>query len=809
MELATTLTERYPYDSLLRQLGSYMHSELVAHSDHCQTLVFSSRTAGKRPAENRSLAYQDDDDYWQRTTKLIDDAAASIVANINTQELPKSSDITPNGLTPGASVQPSATPNGTTQQNGQANAAPSDTPAARASAPVELGEKLRADIDHLKEFVNQRVAAREAEMARASLPPTPQAAPAPLDQTVQNLYLLNKATQSQQPVYTPRGSATPQPHTPTPTATPHVPIPGRPQGHMPHLPQPMGGAPNQNPGPGQPSDPPLAPGELPPNQTCPTSMLYDKARQAALSKSATHTRREGIHSTRRPWTPEEEKALMTGLDMVKGPHWSQILSLFGPNGTISDVLKDRTQVQLKDKARNLKLFFLKTQSEMPYYLSAVTGELKTRAPNQAARKEAEERARLSREEDQAKTQGSMAALVGQLQSATQGHGVQDVRQQQHQAQPQPQQQQHAAGVVTPAQAALAAHITTPAMAQGQAQSAQRPLQAAQPSTIPGKEQAPMVAPSPSQGQGNTVSAPLAQSHPHNRPSDGTVAALQELAKASASPVSGGHASRVSGLAPAQGPAQARGGVMGLQGQSQSQGQSQGYGQGLVQGQSHGQTQGQGQTQNQSQTQAPAQAQPAAAPSQPRPQAPAQPQQTQQTPQTQHTQPTHQMQQGATQHTQHQARISASPGVSTQAAAPATASPPVPAAKPTTPSPAPTAQAQQHHHHHQQQQPATAASAQAPTSAKTPAAPPSQAAKTPAQQSAAPPTSTSIPPTSSSIPSTSALAQLQGARSTPMTLSQSFPSTIPANLFSRVTEAEATNSGLLEKLRAEMAREARS
>lgn len=161
----------------------------------------------------------------------------------------------------------------------------------------------------------------------------------------------------------------------------------------------------QQPGPG---------GILPPNQSLTSAMLYDKARQAALSKSSAHTRREGLHSTRRPWTQEEEKALMAGLDMVKGPHWSQILTLFGQNGTISDILKERTQVQLKDKARNLKLFFLKTNSEMPYYLQAVTGELKTRAPTQAARKEAEERARMNSEEDQAKLQGIMA-LAGGLQ----------------------------------------------------------------------------------------------------------------------------------------------------------------------------------------------------------------------------------------------------------------------------------------------------------------------------------------------------------------------------------------------------------
>ncbi|RCI11353.1 hypothetical protein L249_7132 [Ophiocordyceps polyrhachis-furcata BCC 54312] len=155
------------------------------------------------------------------------------------------------------------------------------------------------------------------------------------------------------------------------------------------------------------------PGEdLPPNQTFPSAILYDKARQAALCKTTAHTRREGIHSTRRPWSQEEEKALMAGLDMVKGPHWSQILTLFGQNGTISDILKDRTQVQLKDKARNLKLFFLKTSSEMPYYLQAVTGELKTRAPTQAARKEAEVRAKQSSEEDQARLQGIMALAGG-------------------------------------------------------------------------------------------------------------------------------------------------------------------------------------------------------------------------------------------------------------------------------------------------------------------------------------------------------------------------------------------------------------
>ncbi|KAI1476516.1 telomere repeat binding factor-domain-containing protein [Daldinia eschscholtzii] len=154
---------------------------------------------------------------------------------------------------------------------------------------------------------------------------------------------------------------------------------------------------------------------LPPNQSDSTPALYERARQAAAARSSTHARREGSHSTRRPWSPEEEKALMMGLDMVKGPHWSQILSLFGPNGSISNILADRTQVQLKDKARNLKLFFLKTNSEMPYYLQCVTGELKTRAPTQAARKEAEEKARLNSEEQQAHVNGILT-LAGGLQN---------------------------------------------------------------------------------------------------------------------------------------------------------------------------------------------------------------------------------------------------------------------------------------------------------------------------------------------------------------------------------------------------------
>lgn len=116
---------------------------------------------------------------------------------------------------------------------------------------------------------------------------------------------------------------------------------------------------------------------------------------------------------------------MAGLDRVRGPHWSQILAMFGPGGTINESLKDRNQVQLKDKARNLKLFFLKSGIEVPYYLKYVTGDLKTRAPGQASKNEAREREKQQGEEDKAHFNGvqGIMALAG---------GSQPPLQQQHQ-----------------------------------------------------------------------------------------------------------------------------------------------------------------------------------------------------------------------------------------------------------------------------------------------------------------------------------------------------------------------------------------
>ena len=74
-----------------------------------------------------------------------------------------------------------------------------------------------------------------------------------------------------------------------------------------------------------------------------------------------------------------ENALFAGLEAVQGPNWAAILQLYGPGGSISEALKDRSQVQLKDKARNLKLFFLKTGHPVPHVLQRVTGSIKGEA----------------------------------------------------------------------------------------------------------------------------------------------------------------------------------------------------------------------------------------------------------------------------------------------------------------------------------------------------------------------------------------------------------------------------------------------
>ncbi|KAI9885685.1 MAG: hypothetical protein M1823_002501 [Watsoniomyces obsoletus] len=155
-----------------------------------------------------------------------------------------------------------------------------------------------------------------------------------------------------------------------------------------------------------------APGIPHPSQSKPTEVLYEQAKKAAASKASANNRSAGVPGQRRPWTDDETKALMLGVDMVRGPHWSQILGLFGAGGTISEALKDRGQIQIKDKARNLKLWFLKTGAEMPAYFHLVTGDPERRGTGQAARNAARQQAQQQVEDNRAYAQGVLTLAAG-------------------------------------------------------------------------------------------------------------------------------------------------------------------------------------------------------------------------------------------------------------------------------------------------------------------------------------------------------------------------------------------------------------
>ncbi|EDO17041.1 hypothetical protein Kpol_530p11 [Vanderwaltozyma polyspora DSM 70294] len=93
---------------------------------------------------------------------------------------------------------------------------------------------------------------------------------------------------------------------------------------------------------------------------------------AALNVNNSSTTRK--NRTKRTWSKMEEDALIEGLKSF-GPSWSKILNLYGAGGKYTEILKNRTQVQLKDKARNWKLQCLKNGTPLPSYLLRVTGSI--------------------------------------------------------------------------------------------------------------------------------------------------------------------------------------------------------------------------------------------------------------------------------------------------------------------------------------------------------------------------------------------------------------------------------------------------
>lgn len=68
------------------------------------------------------------------------------------------------------------------------------------------------------------------------------------------------------------------------------------------------------------------------------------------------------------WTEGEEGALIDGLSRVKGPYFDQILDLYGPAGTVSQILKRRNILELQDKTRKLYEECQEQGIEKPAYL---------------------------------------------------------------------------------------------------------------------------------------------------------------------------------------------------------------------------------------------------------------------------------------------------------------------------------------------------------------------------------------------------------------------------------------------------------
>ncbi|GAA6040422.1 hypothetical protein JCM8097_004539 [Rhodosporidiobolus ruineniae] len=71
------------------------------------------------------------------------------------------------------------------------------------------------------------------------------------------------------------------------------------------------------------------------------------------------------------WTASEERLFVDCLKTY-GCHWARIIKLHGPNGSASQTFKNRTNVGLKDKARNMAAKCIRAGQPVPMYLQDAT-----------------------------------------------------------------------------------------------------------------------------------------------------------------------------------------------------------------------------------------------------------------------------------------------------------------------------------------------------------------------------------------------------------------------------------------------------
>ena len=93
-----------------------------------------------------------------------------------------------------------------------------------------------------------------------------------------------------------------------------------------------------------------------------------------------------IVTTSSKWTQAEMIALEQGLKVLKGPRWTELLSLYGRNGTISKVLKNRTPRDLYDRAKSVRQEFVDSGREPPEHLKTFSKILSRTQSRAASRK---------------------------------------------------------------------------------------------------------------------------------------------------------------------------------------------------------------------------------------------------------------------------------------------------------------------------------------------------------------------------------------------------------------------------------------
>lgn len=119
------------------------------------------------------------------------------------------------------------------------------------------------------------------------------------------------------------------------------------------------------------------------------------------------------------WTQGETIALEEGLRTLKGPRWRDLLGLYGRNGTISQVLKDKMPSDLYDKAKSVRQEFVDSGREPPEYLKAFSNSASSKGSGTATPviySESRDQSRAASEKSRRSTSaGSMMAELHERQ----------------------------------------------------------------------------------------------------------------------------------------------------------------------------------------------------------------------------------------------------------------------------------------------------------------------------------------------------------------------------------------------------------